>query len=159
MMPIETIRTATIDATRDAVWAALADFGDIARWGNGIDHSTMLTPPRPDDPGPRVGDRRRVQVGRAALVETVTEIEQGRLLAYSIDGLPPVVPPTTNTWRLDDAADGTNITLTTRIDDPPRRPLRLVLRLVAIRLGRASDRLLRGLADHLASAPTKGTHR
>jgi uncharacterized protein YndB with AHSA1/START domain len=157
MMPIETTRTTTIDAPREVVWATLADFGALALWGNGIDHSTMLTPPRPDDPGLRAGDRRRVQVGRGALVETVTEVEPGRLLAYSIDGLPPVVPPTANTWRLDDAGGGTNITVTTRIADPSRAPLKPVLRLVAIRFGRASDRLLRGLTDHLV--PTKGTHR
>ena len=75
-MPIETTRTTTIAVPRDTVWATLADFGGLARWGRGIDHSTMLTPPRPDDPTLRVGDRRRVQIGRAALVETVIEREE-----------------------------------------------------------------------------------
>jgi hypothetical protein len=94
-----------------------------------------------------------VQVGRLALLETVTDWRPGELLSYDVSGLPPAAGAVSNTWRLAPSRSGTLASLTTEIDPPPGPPGRLVGRLLAQRFGRADAAMLSGLAHHLADHP------
>jgi uncharacterized protein YndB with AHSA1/START domain len=139
-------RTVTIDAAPEAVWAVLADFGGISRWAANVDHSWAL-----DDPGP--GAARRIQAGRLTVIERVITWQPPTTLAYTIEGLPPVVRRVVNEWTLSPSAGGgTSATLTTTIDAGPRPPQRLIARIVGKRFGAASEQMLAGLADHLEGA-------
>ncbi|MGA8331698.1 MAG: SRPBCC family protein, partial [Mycobacterium sp.] len=79
----EVHRSRTIAADPWAVWEVLADFGDISEWADNIDHSCILN--HGSEP---VGTTRRVQIGRNALVEQITEYDETRSLAYDVEGLP-----------------------------------------------------------------------
>lgn len=131
-------RRRLLPATRDSVWAVLADFGAISRWGGGVDHSELLSAVNGG-----IGTERRIQVGRNALREQVVRWEPGRGLSYRVTGLPPRFA-VTSTWELSDAPEGTSVVLRTEVTGPP-----FVTQLVARRMGRAGDRLLDGLAQHL----------
>jgi hypothetical protein len=126
------------------VFAVLADFGGIAEWARFIQHSSLLT-----EQIDGVGARRRVQMARQTVVETVTLWDEPRELAYTIDGLPPIVGAASNRWSLVPAGSGTTVTLTTRIE-PGRWPhQRLIAKKVLERLAVASDLMLAGLAERL----------
>lgn len=142
-------RTARIGAPADAVWAVLARFGDLARWATDVDHSCLL-----HDGDLAVGLVRRVQVGRATLLETVDVVEAGRRLGYRIDGLPRVLRGVRNDWELAPAGDATHVTLRSTVDAGARPPQELVARLAARRLAKASDSMLAGLARHLTAGGT-----
>ena len=86
-------RVRDIAASPAEVWDALADFASIADWAPDVDHSCLMSV---ETGG--VGAVRRVQAGRVVLVERVVTWEPALALAYSIDGLPPVVGSVTNTW-------------------------------------------------------------
>ena len=128
------------------MWDVLAAFGDLARWAPNVDHSCLLTAQAEG-----VGTARRVQAGRATLVETVTVWEPGASLAYLITGLPRVIRSVTNTWHLRPAGEGTSVTLTTAVDAGRRPPQRLAAAIVARKLGGESDRMLAGLATSTAT--------
>ncbi len=144
-------RTARIPASPDVVWSALADFGGLARWAPDVEHSCLL-----QGGDLAVGLVRRVQVGRAALLETVDELEAGRRLGYRITGLPPVLRVVRNAWTVEVADAGCEVTVTTTVDAGPRPPQQLIARLVARRMARASDSMLAGLAAHVGDALTRG---
>ena len=135
-------RTTTIAAATGAIWAVLADFGAISRWAPNVDHSWAL-----DEPG--LGATRRIQAGRLTVIECVITWQPPSTLAYTIDGLPPVVRRVVNEWTLSPADGGTAVTLTTTVDAGPRPPQRLIARIVGSRLAAASDQMLAGLAAHL----------
>lgn len=135
-------RSITIDATPAAVWAVLADLGGISRWAPNVDHSWAL-----DEPG--VGAARRIQAGRLTVIERVIAWQPTTALAYTIDGLPPVVRRVVNEWTLTASGGGTAVTLTSTVDAGARPPQRLIARIVAGRLGVTSDRMLTGLTAHL----------
>ena len=135
-------RTITIAATPDAIWAVLADFGAISRWAPNVDHSWAL-----DEPGD--GATRRIQAGRLTVIEHVITWQPPSTLAYTIDGLPPVVRRVVNEWTLSPTDSGTVVTLRTTVDAGPRPPQRLIARIVGKRLAVASDQMLAGLAGHL----------
>lgn len=138
-----TASSARVQARPDEVWAVLATFGDISRWGRGVTHSTMLTS---GPVGP--GSVRRVQVGRVALRETIVRWEPDQAIGYTIAGLPPVVVSATNTWTLAPVGGGgTEITLTS---DVSTRGGPAVARLVGRRLGQAGRDLVAGLVDDLS---------
>ena len=137
-----------IECPTDAVWAALADFGGISSWAPTVDHSCLTT-----DRGEGVGAVRRVQVGRNALLERVVEWEPGRTLAYSIEGLPPIVRSVVNSWELDGSGRSTKVTLTSRIDAGPRPPRKAAARVFGRVLAKASQRMLEGLKSNLEEAP------
>jgi uncharacterized protein YndB with AHSA1/START domain len=132
----------------DQVWAALADFGSIARWAPDADHSCLLTDQRAG-----VGTTRRVQIGRMTLVERVTawEPDPPCTLAYDIEGLPVALGRVSNRWMLEPIGGGTAVTLTTRVEGSSR-PLKVVARVAAARMARASDSMLEGL-DRGLTAP------
>jgi len=136
-----------VDAPPEEVWAALADFDAISRWAPAVDHSSYLTAQTEG-----VGTARRVQVGRTVLVERVTEWDPPHVLAYHLEGLPPVVGGATNRWVLQPDGEGTSVTLTSTVDPGDRPAGRLVAPLLARRLTSTSDGLVRALADHLRGA-------
>lgn len=135
-------RRRSIAASPETVWAVLADFGAIAGWAGNVDHSCLLS-----DRPTGVGAVRRIQTGRTTVVETVTEWQPGEALAYTIEGLPPVVRSVVNRWTIEPAADtgGADVTLTSTIDTGPRPPQRLVAKAIGRRLAAASDEMLAGL--------------
>ncbi|WP_419847923.1 SRPBCC family protein [Candidatus Poriferisocius sp.] len=143
----ETTRTAIVAADADAVWEVLGDFGAISKWAPNVDHSCLMS-----EQTEGVGAVRRVQVGRSSLVERVMEWTPGLALAYSIEGLPPVIHTVVNTWSLMEMGSGTRVSLTSRVNAGPRPPQQLIARIAAQRLARASEIMLAGLERHLAMA-------
>lgn len=144
-MTVPLTRRTEVRASTDAVWAVLADFGDLARWARDIDHSSLL-----HEGELAVGLRRRVQLGRLTLVETVDVVEPSRRLGYRIEGLPRFLRQVRNEWELRPEAAGTSVAVTTTVDAGPRPPQQVVARLVARRLAKASDSMLAGLAREVA---------
>jgi uncharacterized protein YndB with AHSA1/START domain len=140
-------RVRDVAAAPSAVWAVLADFESIAEWAPDVDHSCLMT----DESG-GVGAARRVQAGRVVLVERVVAWEPELLLAYSLEGFPPIVGRVTNTWLmrpLDGEGDATRVTLITDIDPAPGLLGKVVALAASRRLARASRAMLNGIADTL----------
>ena len=144
------------DATRERriarsieqVWSVLADFGSIARWAPDVDHSCLLT-----EQPTGVDTARRVQVGRMTLVERVITWEPGPpgVLAYEIEGLPAALGRVSNRWSLEAAGDGGTVaTLNTRVEGSSR-PLRVVARVAAARMAKASESMLAGLERYVTT--------
>ncbi len=129
----------------EAVWAVLAGFDRIGEWAPKVTHSVLTT-----EQSEGVGTARRVQVGRQALIETVTIWEPGRTLAYSIEGLPPIVEGVANRWDLNVDGVGTFVTLTSIIDPGSSPKGKAASRVLRLPLGKASDGMLDGLAAFLA---------
>lgn len=144
----EITRTRRIGRSAAEVWATLADFGAIATWVPSVDHSSLLNDPeaRPD----HLGLVRRVQIGRRTLLERVVVWEEPTNLAYAITGLPKVVRSFANAWSLVPVDGGaTEVTITSTLDCGPRPPQQLIAGLVGRTVGKESDGMLAGLADHL----------
>lgn len=139
--------TRNIAAEPGVVWALLADFGAISAWAPNVDHSCLMS-----EQAEGIGMVRRVQVGRSSLVERVVDWAPGITLAYSIEGLPPVIRTAVNTWSLMEMANRTRVSLTSRVNAGPRPPQQLIAGVVARRLARASETMLAGLERHLAIA-------
>ena len=145
---VEVVEALTIRQPASVVWAVLADFEAISRWAPNVDHSCLTT-----STADGVGATRRIQTGRTTVLETVTDWEPERCLAYSITGLPTVIRSVTNTWRLADrgttTGGTTEVTLTTSIDTGPRPPQQVIARVVGRALARASRQMLAGLDAHV----------
>lgn len=128
-----------------AIWAVLARFDRIVDWAPKVSHSTFTT-----EQHEGIGTARRVQVGRQALIETVTIWEPERSLAYAITGLPPLVAGVTNRWDINADVDGrTFVTMTSVIDPGPGAKGKVGSRVLKVPLGQAGDSMLGGLAAHL----------
>jgi carbon monoxide dehydrogenase subunit G len=140
-------RSRTIAAGPQAVWDVLADFASISAWADNIDHSCILN--QGDEP---LGTTRRVQIGRNALVETITEFDTLRALAYAVDGLPTRVRRFTNRWRLRPVGDGTAVTLTSTVEIGSAPWQKLAERAICRIQTRQSDIMLAGLAQRLEMA-------
>ncbi len=137
-----------IAADPQAVWDVLADFGSISAWADNIDHSCILN--QGSEP---IGTTRRVQIGRNALVETITEFDTARALAYDVDGLPKRVRRFNNRWALRPADnDGTVVTLTSTVEIGSGPMHNLAERAVCRVQSRQSDIMLAGLAKRLEKA-------
>lgn len=141
-------RERVVKARVGDVWAMLADFGAIAAWAPDVVRAHR------EDHGPlRVGSVRKVKVGPLTLTERVRTCEPALELAYAIEGLPPLVRSVENAWRLAARGEATHVTLTTTLE-PRRFPgARIAGRLLGFELGRASKRMLDGLAAHLSARP------
>ena len=137
-------RTRAVAAPPATVWAVLADFDALALWADDIDHSSLTTERRDG-----VGTARRVQTGQITLIERVTTWEPDHCLAYDIEGLIPVVQHASNTWMLTPTADGTRVSLTTRVDAGRRPDKALIGAAVARKMAEASDMMLDGLVARL----------
>jgi carbon monoxide dehydrogenase subunit G len=137
-------RSRSIAADPQAVWDVLADFGCISSWADNIDHSCILT--HADGP---LGTTRRVQIGRNALVETITEFDAPRAVAYDVDGLPRRIRRFTNRWSLRPSGDGTVVTLTSTVEIGSGPWRKLAERTLCRLQTRQSDIMLAGLAQRL----------
>ncbi|CAB4529821.1 unannotated protein [freshwater metagenome] len=146
----EIIKTCQIAASPAQVWHQLADFGAISTWAKGVDHSALTTSQTGG-----IGAARRIQAGRLALIETVTVWQPEQELAYTLQGLPPVVKSVTNTWKLTAAAGGTAVSLTTSIDPGSTPRGKIAARILGLILGRASHRMLEGL-ETIVRSNSKG---
>ena len=137
-------RTRDLPAPPSTVWATLADFDALALWADDIDHSSLTTDQREG-----VGTTRRVQMGQITLIERVIAWEPDHRLAYEIEGLLPIVQRATNTWTLTPTADGTLVSLATRVDTGKRPDKALIGAGIARKMAEASDMMLDGLVNHL----------
>jgi len=143
----EVHRSRTIAADPRAVWDVLADFGAIGSWADNIDHSCIL-----NQGSQPVGTTRRVQIGRNALVEQITEYDETRALAYDVDGLPKRLRRFNNRWSLRRAGDGTVVTLTSTVEIGSGPVHKIAERAVCRVQVRQSDILLAGLAHRLENS-------
>jgi hypothetical protein len=137
-------RSRTITADPQAAWNVLADFGSISSWADNIDHSCILV--QGEEP---LGTTRRVQIGRNALVETITEFDAGHALAYDVDGLPKRVRRFNNRWSLRPTGDATTITLTSTVEIGSGPMHKLAEHALCRIQTRQSDIMLAGLAHRL----------
>jgi hypothetical protein len=138
-------RSRRIAADSQFVWDVLADFGSISSWADNIDHSCILN--QGSEP---VGTTRRVQIGRNALVETITEFDTTRALASDVEGLPKHVRRFNNRWSLRPVANGgTIVTLTSTVEIGSGPMRKLAERAVCRVQVRQSDIMLAGLANRL----------
>ncbi len=140
-------RSRTIAAAPQAVWDVLADFGSISSWADNIDHSCVLV--QADQP---LGTTRRVQIGRNALVETITEFDAPQAIAYDVDGLPKQVRRFTNRWSLRPTDQGTVVTLTSTVEIGSGALRKLAERALCRVQVRQSDIMLAGLARRLENS-------
>ena len=140
----EIVETTSIEGSPDQVWAVLGDFGGIGRWAPNVDHSCLAT-----EQSSGVDCVRRVQVGRNALLERVVDWQERDRISYAIEGLPPVVRSTINTWALEAHGDSTTVTLTTQIDTGPRPPQQIIGRALGKVMAKASREMLAGLKTHV----------
>ena len=134
--------TRRIEAPPASVWATLADFDRIVDWAPAVDHSSWMTAQQEGE-----GAARRVQVGSMTLIETVTVWEPERTLAYTLDGLPPVVSSVVNRWDLEPDGDATVVTLTSDITPGPRPPMKVAARAVGRRMDKENAVMIDGLAQ------------
>ena len=138
-------------ATSQTIWDVLADFGALSAWAPGAAHSCVLT----RGPGGQVlGTTRRVQLGRAALVERIVDFEPPTMLAYDVEGLPARLRTVTNRWTLRPAGDATMVTLTSTVDVGSGPLARAAEWAVCLGMAKESDAMLAGLA--LATEKTHG---
>lgn len=137
----------TIAQPPDEVWRVLANFAGISQWAPNVDHSCLMA-----EQGEGIGTVRRIQSGRATVLERVVQWEPARCMAYEIEGLPPVVRSVTNEWRLSRDGDDTRVTLTSTIDTGPRPPQQVMAKVVGRVLTKASREMLSGL-KHAVESP------
>jgi uncharacterized protein YndB with AHSA1/START domain len=140
-------RTRTLSAEPAAVWALLADFGDLAGWAAGVDHCCLLNHVEAKPP---LGLTRRVQMGRDTVVETITDYRAPHVLEYEIAGLPPRLS-VSNRWEVlprgESPTDpGTTVTLTTSVRTTAGPLGRILERIAAGLVARRSAPLLDSLA-------------
>ncbi|HZC89553.1 MAG TPA: SRPBCC family protein [Mycobacterium sp.] len=141
-------RSRTVAAGAKDIWDVLADFGSISAWADNIDHSCILN--HGSEP---VGTTRRVQIGRNALVERITEFDPTWALAYDVEGLPKRLRRFNNRWTLRSAQGGnTVVTLTSTVEIGSLPIHRLAERAVCRVQVRQSDVMLAGLAKRFGEA-------
>jgi carbon monoxide dehydrogenase subunit G len=138
-------RSRTIAADLQAVWDVLADFGSISSWADNIDHSCILVQCK--EP---LGTTRRVQMGRNAMVETITEFDPLRAIAYDVDGLPKRVRRFANRWTVRSTGTGaTRVVLTSKVEIGSGAVNKLAERALRRVQIRQSEIMLAGLAHRL----------
>ena len=136
----------TINASAEDVWAILADFPTIAMWVPMIQHSCSMTQ---ETSG--VGATRRVQIAQQALVETVTVWEPQQRLAYTIEGMPPIVGIATTTWTLQPTPKGTRVTISTEIPSSRNPAKRFAATKALERMSLAARFMTTGLRQEAAT--------
>ena len=140
----------TINAPTEDVWAILADFPAISMWVPMIQHSCLITQ---ETSG--VGAARRVQIAQQALIETVTVWEPQRRLAYTIEGMPPIVGIATTTWTLQPSAKGTRVTISTEIPSSRNPAKRFAAAKALERMSLAARLMTTGLRQEAATRGKK----
>ncbi|MBJ7338381.1 SRPBCC family protein [Mycolicibacterium sp.] len=139
-------RSRSISAPPQAIWDVLADFGSLSSWSDNVDHSCILNH-GPD--GETTGTTRRVQIGRNALVERITEFDPHSALAYHIEGLPTRLRTVVNRWTLRPTGDATEVTLTSRVEIGAGPVARAAEWVVCRGMAKESDSMLGGLARRM----------
>lgn len=134
-------RSTTVAAAPETVWSVLADFGALAAWVPLVQHSCLLS-----EQTDGVGAVRRVQIAFQTLVERVTVWDPPSVLAYTIDGLPPIVGTAINTWRITPNGDTSDVVLTTEIATGVNPIRRVAAKKALERLALASEVMLGALA-------------
>jgi Polyketide cyclase / dehydrase and lipid transport len=137
-------RSLLIPAAPDRVWTTLADFSSISCWAPNVSHSSAASEAHDE-----VGAVRRVQVGRNALLERVTDWRLLEGLSYTIEGLPPDAGVVTTTWRIEPHGQASMTSVSTLIEPTGGPRGRIVGQVVARLLARAAGQMLQGLTDHL----------
>jgi len=145
-LTVKTERTLAIPADPDAIWAVLADFTTISRWAPKVEHSAPASGAHGG-----IGAVRRVQVGRLALLETVTEWEPSRRLSYLVAGLPPAAGAVTTTWQISPQNGAAVASVTSVIEPGPGPAGRIASRVVLRALAKAAEAMLGGLAQHVCN--------
>lgn len=136
-------RSRMITAQPQSIWAVLADFGSLSSWAANADHSCVLNQ---GADGQMVGTTRRVQMGRNALLERITEFDPVTALAYDVEGLPARMGRIANRWTLRRAGDGTEVTVTSTVDIGSGRVAEAAEWVVGRFMARQSESMLTGLA-------------
>ncbi|MGA5465025.1 SRPBCC family protein [Mycobacterium sp. NPDC050041] len=135
-------RSRTIAAPPQVIFDVLADFGALSTWADDVTESTVLDQ---GSDGP-LGTSRRVKVGRDTLVETITEFDAPRALAYDIEGLPKILRDVSNRWTLRPGNGSTDVTVTSSVR-VSAGPVSKVAEWVVTRvMARKSDGMLAGMA-------------
>lgn len=142
-------RTRIIPAPVAAVWQVLSDFGSISSWAPNVDHSCLL---EHTAQATAPGTTRRVQVGRSALVERITESSAPHVLAYDIEGLPRRLVRVSNRWVLAASGTATRVQLTSTVQIADNPLARAAERVVCRALAAQSDAMLDGLAQRVESS-------
>jgi hypothetical protein len=142
----ETRRSRTIAAEAQAIWDVLADFGAVSSWADIAEHSCLLSPAAQ---AVGVGTARRVQVGRDALVERITDFDPPRAIAYDVQGFPRPIRRLNNRWTLSPTTGGTLVTLTTTLEIGQNRLQRLAESALVRFLTKQLDAMLTGLAHRM----------
>jgi hypothetical protein len=93
-----------------------------------------------------------VQIGRNALVETITEFDAPRAIGYDVAGLPKRVRRFTNRWSLRPSDRGTVVTLTSTVEIGSGAVYKVAERAVCRVQTRQSDIMLAGLAQRLENS-------
>ncbi len=141
-------RSRTVAAEPKEIWDVLADFGSISSWADNVDHSCIL-----NHTSEHVGTTRRVQIGRNALVERITEFDPTWALAYDVEGLPKRVRRFNNRWTLRAAQNGTTVvTLTSTVEIGSHSMQKLAERTLCRMLLPQTEVLLTGLAKRWEKA-------
>ncbi|WP_204808036.1 SRPBCC family protein [Mycobacterium riyadhense] len=139
-------RSRTITAPPQAIWDVLADLDALSSWADNIDHSCVLNH---GPGGAALGTTRRIQVGRNALVDRITEFDPPVALGYDIEGLPHRLRKVANRWALRPAGNLTVVTLTSTVEVGSGPPARLAEQVALRVLAKQSDTLLAGLAHRM----------
>ena len=151
---IELTQSRELTSSPQEIWAVLSDFAAISRWASNVDHACLMS----EQTSGR-GMVRRIQSSRNVVIETVTTWQPEKTLAYTIEGLPPVIKSLTNTWTLKKITQGTKVTLITRIDAGPRPPQILIAKAVGKKMSQAAEQMLSGLvAETNIEAPKEEHH-
>jgi hypothetical protein len=97
-----------------------------------------------------VGTSRRVQVGRNALVERVTDCTPPTTLGYDIEGLPRRLHRVSNCWTLTPTTQGfTAVTLTTTVEIGTNPVAQVAEQALCRLMTKQSDVMLAGLAERV----------
>lgn len=147
---VELSRARTVAAPTARVWELLTDFGGLARWADGIDHCCVL---RDTDSPPRVGSQRRVQIGRNAVLETISEFAPPLVLGYRIDGVPQGFSAASR-WVLHPHDSTTVVTVTCSVSSTAPLIGPVAERMLARQLAQRSEALLQCLARATERIPS-----
>lgn len=141
--PVRAVRTRTVPATPDEVFAVLADHEGWADWFSQITDVDVL------GPAEGVGARRRVHIGSTAVDEEFLAWEPGRRFAFTVThaNRPGVRSLNEDIRLVPVGADSTTVAYTMALD--PVGPGRLLAPVLSRVLGRVLDQALEGLAARL----------
>lgn len=130
-----------VQATRDAVWAVIGDFGNEHRWTKTLSSCSR------DTPTVRVGTVRHCLLpeplmGRKEVFETLIELHPGKSLGYTLDGTAGPFAQSAGRWTVAPAGpDRTIVTVEGRFL-PRHFGVRLLWPLLGPMLGRMSRRIV-----------------